>query len=110
MLSHLVPMSKHLMQAELHGPSKQTVHPYASRQSIFDAVRQARSIALRFEFVAVNPFGKGSLSLFVRKEAVLLISNVESGPLERPDPQFHSRTGLDTAGLSNDAHRGKGRT
>lgn len=71
-----MPVSKHLMQAELYRPSKQTVHPNASTQAILDAVRQARGVARRFKFVAVNPFGKWALNLFVGKEAVLLIRSV----------------------------------
>src|SRR6476619_5564338 len=60
--------------------------------------------------MTVDPFRKRSLNLLVGKQPVLFVSSVESGPQKGSNLKLHSRTRLDSAGLSNHPQRGKTRT
>ena len=94
-------MMEHLTQPQINGPSKQTIGPSASRQSILDSVCQMRCIPHRFKFMTMNPLGEWPTYLAVLKEAILFVGSMQRDPVERTDAKFDAGAGLQATGFSD---------
>lgn len=95
------------MQADLHGPAKKAVYPYAAGKTVVNPIREARRISHLLKLVPMGPLGKRSNDLLILKEAVVLHRGVKRNPTERADFEFDARARLDATVLPNHPDRGK---
>ena len=80
LLGDAMPVVKHPVKSRFQHPAEEHIEDRAAGQLILHAVGEACLAIGILELVPVDPFGEGSLDLFVYEKTVLLVCGVQRDP------------------------------
>jgi hypothetical protein len=89
LLGHAMPVVKHPVQPWLHHPAEKHIDDRATGQLILHTIGEACLSIGILKLVPMDPFGEGSLDLFVDEKMVLLVRRVQRDPGKYSYAKFH---------------------